>query len=957
MVMFFSREGLFPYLDHAIQILGQNKGDVIFLEGEEGIGKSTTLAEMGRRAERDGLMVIRCSCFPESSPYHLFIQALNSIGVAAYPWEKRVRFDCVFVIDQAGLVLAHSENKETGLDEDIVGGMISAVQNFVKDSFEDQDLSEEGGLGKLEYKDRKIMIEHGRQCFIVGVITGEENPDMRKDLRQCISGIERELGDLISSWKGNVDALGPVNESVEALLERNYLVKSEAVGIKLEKEMFRIGEETSEIFDEYSEKTRVVLTVDDVHWVDEGSLYLLKHLIRTNVKRKMIIVASSEPGTDGFERFVDELDAVGGSRVIISPFSEEELVKFIEFSELLVNEELIMEIYRRSGGNPSLVSEFLNLIRVNAISDVDELDNVISSEASTLSALLSSKVERLNEDELELAEFLASMPGNLDVELLSEVLDDRRYTKEKVANILNDLIVQNILRAEKDALTFQMPRMRNIIYEGIGERWRCFRHKHLGEVIESSDATINLYDLAYHFGRSHEFYKALKYNLQAGNKAADVYAPGKAIEYLDLARNIIESNKTRNPDDIERLPVVMEKIGDMHKLTGSFEPAIMAYRSVIERTEGEGCARLYRKIGFVYDRKNEVETALKTFDEGLAYLKDRKTLEAGRILVGKGISYWRIGKFNEALEHAVHSLSILEGQEFADEDIGFAYNLIGNVYADKGENELAIENYEKGLAARERGGVKDGISASLNNIGNVYADLGEYVNALSYYDRALELKEEIGDLVGVAVSNINMGALLTDLNQVDEAIKRLDYSIAVSERGGFVYPLAYTNLGRAKLHKNDLNGAIQVYGKGLEIVRKKHDKVAEASCHCGLAEAYALTEEFGKAKEELDLARIIICEHGLKKYAGMVEKLEGDVLIAEGKTGEGLNKYQASIRTFSDGGFIADVAEVRRNLAGKLIEIGEKELAKQELAKAIEIYRKVNSKINLEACETLLKSL
>ena len=53
-----------------------------------------------------------------------------------------------------------------------------------------------------------------------------------------------------------------------------------------------------------------------------------------------------------------------------------------------------------------------------------------------------------------------------------------------------------------------------------------------------------------------------------------------------------------------------------------------------------------------------------------------------------------------------------------------SYNNIGTIFSDQGNNEKALEYYEKSLKIFELIGDKQGIGDSYNNIGNIYKDQG-----------------------------------------------------------------------------------------------------------------------------------------------------------------------------------------------------------------------------------------
>jgi hypothetical protein len=118
---------------------------------------------------------------------------------------RRVVVDDVFVGDKHGLLLAHrSASMVQYQDEDLLVGMFTAIQDFVKDTFS-RGVEEE--FHALEFGERRVLIERGRGHFIAVVYRGE-NRDMLKDrVRNVSHAIDANFGHLLESWNGEVDAV------------------------------------------------------------------------------------------------------------------------------------------------------------------------------------------------------------------------------------------------------------------------------------------------------------------------------------------------------------------------------------------------------------------------------------------------------------------------------------------------------------------------------------------------------------------------------------------------------------------------------------------------------------------------------------------------------------------------------------------------------------------------------
>jgi len=138
--------------------------------------------------------------------------------------------DEVFLIYQDGRLISHVGRKESGLDDQIFGGMLIAVQSFVKDSFQ-----EEGGLKSFEFGSRKMLLEKGDRFFLVVALSGVEPPNLRPQMQELNQKLEGIYAGIIEEWDGNIDSFKDVDKSLTAL----FGIK-EGLKIKKEKEEVKV---------------------------------------------------------------------------------------------------------------------------------------------------------------------------------------------------------------------------------------------------------------------------------------------------------------------------------------------------------------------------------------------------------------------------------------------------------------------------------------------------------------------------------------------------------------------------------------------------------------------------------------------------------------------------------------------------------------------------------------------
>jgi hypothetical protein len=131
------------------------------------------------------------------------------------------RVEQVFLIDRhAGLLMQHAAAVDVVVrDTDMVSGMLSAIQDFVRDSFGNNPTET---LDSLQVGGLTVWIEQGPLALLAGVIRGTPPQALRERFRLGIEGIHQAHGAALESFDGNAASLEPTQEILQACLEAQY---------------------------------------------------------------------------------------------------------------------------------------------------------------------------------------------------------------------------------------------------------------------------------------------------------------------------------------------------------------------------------------------------------------------------------------------------------------------------------------------------------------------------------------------------------------------------------------------------------------------------------------------------------------------------------------------------------------------------------------------------------------
>ena len=123
-----------------------------------------------------------------------------------------------------GRLLHHVEAEEQKIDADIMSSMLTAVNDFVADSF-----GTDGYLGLLQYGEHEVRIEKGQHCYIVAVLLGDGNKALKNVIADQVVDIENKMGNELVSWSGNVSTFDSCKDNLVKILSQSTARSKEEV--------------------------------------------------------------------------------------------------------------------------------------------------------------------------------------------------------------------------------------------------------------------------------------------------------------------------------------------------------------------------------------------------------------------------------------------------------------------------------------------------------------------------------------------------------------------------------------------------------------------------------------------------------------------------------------------------------------------------------------------------------
>jgi OOP family OmpA-OmpF porin len=128
------------------------------------------------------------------------------------------RVERIFLIHgDTGLVLAHETAEDLEeQDADLVAGMLTAIRDFVNDSF-NQDGG--GDLRTFEVGERTVHVEQGPLAVVAAVVKGQPPVDFKEQLQDTVSLLHSQFGRALREFDGDPEPFLPAADLIADHLE------------------------------------------------------------------------------------------------------------------------------------------------------------------------------------------------------------------------------------------------------------------------------------------------------------------------------------------------------------------------------------------------------------------------------------------------------------------------------------------------------------------------------------------------------------------------------------------------------------------------------------------------------------------------------------------------------------------------------------------------------------------
>jgi class 3 adenylate cyclase/tetratricopeptide (TPR) repeat protein len=659
-----------------------------------------------------------------------------------------------------------------------------------------------------------------------------------------------------------------------------------------------------------------LLLFEDVHWMDEASSDLLRHLGSRVAGKPWLVCATRRPEGGGFVA-AEGNPPVPAMSLRLDPLPEadaHELALAAAAEELPPDE--LAAITERAGGNPLFVQELVAATRGS--------EQRLEALPESVEGVVTSRIDNLAPADRALLRWASVLGASFSGELVARVLEgdsDAALDSESW-----DRLAEFVERDPYAAGTFHFRHalIRDAAYEGLSFRRRRELHARVAEVVGETavDEEEMAETLSLHFSLAERHEETWRFSLLAAARARAKFANADAAELYRRALAAAPSVASLAPAEVGR---TWEALADVLELGGDYGGARLAYRQARARlrSDPDALAGLCLKEGRLRENEGHYTEALRWYERGLRRADELEgapqVLHRLRLSLGYAAARFRQGAFEECVEWVER---VIEDARAAGalEELAHAYYLVHLAYTSLGSpkrhevRDLAVPIYE------ELGDLL-GQANALNNLGiDAYYE-GRWDEALGYYGRSREARQRIGDVVGAATIANNIAEILSDQGRIDDAEAELREVRAICDAAGSLLMTAVAdgNLGRAAARAGRPEEARELLTAAASALREIDAGSFVVEIEARLAEAALFAGDAELALATAAETEAITGTSTPPAVQVLLHRVRGQALRLGGEVDAAARELEESLRIAREGGMLYEEAltlEARARLTG-----------------------------------------
>lgn len=615
-----------------------------------------------------------------------------------------------------------------------------------------------------------------------------------------------------------------------------------------------------------------IFVFEDVHWMDDASGDLLRHVVGSALPRTPWLVCANRRPDVGGARPAE----LAGTQILLEPLSpqESERLAIVASGDQPLPQPHVAALAERAGGHPLFL---LELVASSAAGEG------VEALPESIEAVITAHMDRLSPRDRVVLRYASVLGMQFSRDLLAGIMNGEaaEIEDEDLWRRLSGFVEQS----GPGLLRFTQGLFRDVAYEGLPFRRRRDLHERVGDTLERREGAEEQAELlSLHFHRAQRFDKAWRYARIAGQRAKSKYANVEAAVFF---RRALEASRGLEDATAAEISSVWEALGDVSELAGVYTEAADAYRNARKLAAPGSLPPLMLKEGVIRERLGQYTEALRWYARGLRSVEAvpvaNRAAERVRLTLASAVARLRQGRYRDGVRLCEQVLG--EAEEIGDRaSLARAYFVLDWAHTELGTPQEGARFRPLALAIYEELGDLIGQANVLNNLGISAYFQGNWDASLEYYGRSRQAWERAGHLVNAATTINNIGEILSDQGFLPEAEALFQEAMSVWRGSRFQVgvALATSNLGRAAARAGRFHESLELLTGALERFRQIGAESFVLETEARLAERLVFA---GDHSESLRLATETLSratEGGMTVVRAMLHRLQGYALLQSG---------------------------------------------------------------------------
>ena len=557
----------------------------------------------------------------------------------------------------------------------------------------------------------------------------------------------------------------------------------EPMALSKEEERFRLFDAVAQFLIAVSQRTPLVLILDDLHWADRGVIAMLNHVVHFIPDNPILVIgAYREAEVDRKHPLAAALAAISRQRnfesLTLKGLQGDELADLLELvGDQDVPESLIEGLEQATNGNPLFIRELLlhlleegKILRAGqgwmaklSVGDLGIPEGVRQ--------VISSRLLRLSENANRLLTVASAFNGAFSLGVAASVAD-----LDEAASLaaIDEALEAELLRpgANSESFDFTHAIIRHTVYSELNSARSVRLHRKIAEEMEHAwgeQAGHHAAEVAYQFWRgaaAKDSGRGASYAIAAADNAEAAYAHDEVASFLRIALDLVGQDDPRRPRLLARLGFALT-----WTLTRE-EARKTACAAGVRIAAAEGTAAAadyYERIARAMFNAGDALGAWELAKQGMPRVRNRRDITWASLTAidinraecedpgNPGIT------IDSAENHQLNEvLRRLPREQLAARNIEPIYLSREEIISDPspparvamrgGDIRLALSLWQQEAAECERCGAIARATRAWSGVGRCHNALGNFVDGAAALDRAVSLSARFGRPTFASVS-------------------------------------------------------------------------------------------------------------------------------------------------------------------------------------------------------------